>query len=154
MTDASVVVEGFLSHHGVKGMKWGIRKAGDGGSSSKTPREVKVTTKHDPSGRVRIKTSGGSHHPAHTDAILAKVASQKLKRSGMDSLSNEELTKLTTRLNLEQQTKRLRSGSGNAASKFVSSTLQSIAKQQVASLANKAASDHMEKVLKGTVRQK
>lgn len=78
-----------LAHYGVKGMKWGKRKA---------PSEVTVRTDHN-----KIKTSGGVKQPAHPDAAEAKVAIQKLKKSGPNALSNRELKLVATRLNLEKQ---------------------------------------------------
>lgn len=86
-----------LSHHGVKGMKWGRR----GGSTS--PESVSVSTTLRRSGKTKIKTVGGSRQPAAKDALDAKIAIQKAKKSGINSLSNEELRSLTTRLDLEQK---------------------------------------------------
>ena len=89
-----------LSHYGVKGMKWGVRKR-DRGSNG----PVKVRTSHKPGGRV--KTKGGENQKASPDAVRAAVARQKARKSTTDSLSNKELQDLVTRMNLEQQYARL-----------------------------------------------
>lgn len=96
--DNTEVVKDILTHHGVKGMRWGVRR-GEG-----TATAVSVTQKG-----KKLKGSGGANHPAHPDAIAAKTVSQKLKKSGVNSLSNEELQKLSTRANLEAQVGRVSS---------------------------------------------
>lgn len=68
-----------LSHHGVKGMKWGVRKAeGSSGSGSSKP--------------------GPS-----ADAQAASAAKSKINAGGVKALSNEELQGLVSRMNLERQ---------------------------------------------------
>lgn len=88
----------FLQHFGVKGMKWGVRK-----DRSSTPREVQVKTKHTVTGKAKIKTKSGSHQEITEDALKMHVARQKLRRSGPDALTNQELREVATRLQLEAQ---------------------------------------------------
>ena len=83
-----------LAHYGVKGMKWGRRKA-DGNSA------VDVSTTAKPGQRVTAK--GGTGQPASADAIRAATARQKAKASTTDALSNKELKDLVERWNLEQR---------------------------------------------------
>ena len=106
------VVDHILSHHGIKGMKWGVRKGSSGGSSSTS---VSVSTKSGSGRKTVIRTKGGKGLPAHPDAIAAKVVTQKLKKSGMHTLSNQELQNLATRTNLEQQVKRSGVGESTAS---------------------------------------
>lgn len=84
----------FLEHHGVKGMRWGHRK----GAPSPVPSSVMKTK----TGQIG-KVSGGKHLPAHDDAVQARTAVRTIKKSGTDALSNDELRKLATRLQLETQ---------------------------------------------------
>lgn len=84
------VMGGSISHYGVKGMRWGVRRADPGGSSS-------VASK--PAPRPRMSE----------DAKSVERAFSKINRGGTDALSNHELQGLVTRLNLEQQYQRLSS---------------------------------------------
>lgn len=70
-------VSEFLKHYGIKGMHWGIRR-------SQAEREA-----------------------ASPDAARAHEARTRIKTSGTDALSNQELQHLVTRMNLEQQYSRL-----------------------------------------------
>jgi 2'-5' RNA ligase len=69
------VVESHLEHFGVKGMKWGVRRA----------------------------DKSDSTESASEDARAAKEATTKLKSSGVKSLSNKELKDLVERMSLEQR---------------------------------------------------
>jgi len=82
--------EAGLSHYGVKGMRWGVRKSDSGGGSSSTAQTT-------PKAR------------ASEDAKAVEKAFGKINRGGTDALSNHELQNVVTRLNLEQQYHRLTS---------------------------------------------
>lgn len=69
-----------LYHHGVKGMKWGVRKAKES------------------SGSKRSKTEDWSEDAKESHRLSRKKASQ---------LSNSELKKVNERRNLEQQFRKL-----------------------------------------------
>lgn len=76
MSEATeILVDNFLSHYGIKGMKWGVRRAGDSSSSS----------------------------PASADSKLATAAQTKINEGGVRSVSNHELQLLVNRMNLEKQ---------------------------------------------------
>ena len=106
MSSTRNVVDDILTHHGVKGMKWGVRRER---SSS-----VTVSDK-----RKKIKTSGGSGHPAHPDAVRARTFGQVGKKSGLKALSNQELQTYASRLQLEQNVKRLNYNDMSRGKKFV-----------------------------------
>jgi hypothetical protein len=101
-------------------MKWGVRRS-RGESTS-----VNVTTKSGSGRKTTIKTTGGKGVAAHPDAINARVAQQKLRKSGSHSLSNGELQTIATRLNLERQVHNLTPDTGvKAGYKFVTKFVRS-----------------------------
>jgi 2'-5' RNA ligase len=135
MTQSALGEEFVLTHYGVKGMKWGVRRAA-------SPREAQAQSVVRSVGKTKVKATGGENQPAHIDAIKAATFKQKLKKSGHASLSNQELQDLANRLNLEQQVSRLMSTPTKATSpgkQFVAETLTGVGKQQTQRLANEAA---------------
>lgn len=68
-------LDDILAHFGIKGMKWGIRRA----------------------------DTSASAVPASSDARVADEAAAKIKTSGVKTLSNQELKVLVERMNLEQR---------------------------------------------------
>jgi len=130
------IVENILSHHGIKGMRWGIR------SRSTGPQTVTVSEKG-----KRIKTSGGEGHPAHSDAVRARTIGQVGKKSGLKSLSDKELQDYSKRLTLEQNVKRLRYNDMSPGKKFVASLLGQTGKSTAQSVANDVAGQQVKKHL-------
>jgi hypothetical protein len=104
--DVKKVVEDILEHHGVKGMRWGVRKDGSTSSTttstSKTRRAAKDITVTQRPGKF-VRTKGGTKQIADNDAIRVAAARQLAKRSTTDSLSTKQLQEAVTRMNLEQQ---------------------------------------------------
>lgn len=86
-------VEAVLAHHGIKGMKWGVRRSA--------------------SALARSRAKG----PAHEDAAVAKATAHQIKKGGTSSVSNKDLQALVTRMNLEQQYGKLKA---NKPSRFKS----------------------------------
>jgi hypothetical protein len=74
-------VPDFMAHHGVKGMRWGVRKSGSSGSSAP------------------------SHTHASQDHLEVEAHRAKAKEHGVKALSNDDLQKVLTRLDLEQRMK-------------------------------------------------
>lgn len=132
----------YLEQHGVKGMRWGVRRKNIG-----TPREVVV--KSNPGRKATAR--GGEGHPASEDAKRAVALAQRAKKSSTHSLDNKELQDLVTRLNLEKQYSSLTTSNKSSIAtgkKFASGVLAGVAKQQVTRLANDAATKHVNAALK------
>jgi hypothetical protein len=110
-------VDDLLTHFGVKGMHWGVRKDRTiSGRSEDSARAHEL--------RTRVKKSGGIH-----------------------VLTNDELKDLTTRLNLEQQYSKLTTDTVSAGKKFTNDILSNVAKQQAQNFANAYAKQGIEKLL-------
>jgi hypothetical protein len=103
-------VEKLIEHHGIKGMKWGVRRS-----------------------RGSEGTVGGSHgHGTSADAEKAREYATRAKKSGLHTLSNPELQHLVTRQNLETQYKRLQGNSKtDAGAKVAKEILLNVGKQHV-----------------------
>jgi hypothetical protein len=165
------LVEAELNHHGVLGMKWGVRKDRPGSTQSSlvevgknflthhgvlgmkwgfrktsevpSPRAADATSivPHDKLGKTKIQTKGGENHPAHQDAVRVALAQQKLSKSGVHALSNKELQDVASRMNLEGQVHALNS-----------KRPKSLGQRFIAEQANQAQKDpaaYLEKVNKG-----
>lgn len=78
-----ITAEEILEHHGIKGMKWGVRRDGSGSSG------------------------GAAKPPVHADSIHAQSLRNLAKAGGTHALSNADLKKLNERMNLEQNYSRL-----------------------------------------------
>lgn len=94
-----------IEHHGVKGMKWGVRRSRSA-PTAVAPHATSVVP-HGDKRKTKIKTAGGQNHDASPDAIRVAAAHAKLKKSGVHALSNQELQDVQTRLNLERNVKQL-----------------------------------------------
>lgn len=134
---ATRAIENILTHTGVKGMKWGVRRKATVGAQ-----EVIVSDK-----RKRLKTSGGRGHPAHPDAIGPRKIGQVGRKSGLKALSDSELKAYNNRLNLEHNTKRLMYEDSSPPRKFVLGILRQTGRQQANDAANAVASKQVKKLL-------
>ena len=135
------IVNEILEHHGVKGMKWGVRNRAQRVTDVFLERGLAISTtgsrargaaraKKLASTPVRVedrgkklKTYGGKGRPAHADAVRARALGQVGKKSGLKALSNEELQTYAQRLQLEQNVKRLNFNDMNSGKKFVATIL-------------------------------
>jgi 2'-5' RNA ligase len=128
--------EDFLSHYGVKGMRWGVRK-------SEATRDVTITTGK----KNKTKVKGGEGLPIHSDAVAKVTVGQIKKKSGVNAVSDDDLRKYANRLQLEQQVKQLEYNQASPGKKFVKKLLG----QQGTNAANQVASQATSKAVKKTL---
>jgi hypothetical protein len=120
----------ILEHHGIKGMKWGVRRS----------RSLSTS---------RSKTSKPVHEPA-SDAARAKELHTRARTAGTHTLSNQELQHLTQRMNLEQQYSRLSGSSSRkaAGARFAKEIVVNVGKQQATRMASDAVAKAVAQALK------
>lgn len=102
-------LDDVLSHYGIKGMKWGVRRANPSGD----------------------KPSASADHET------AKDAKAKVKAGGLKSLSNDELKTYLERMDLEKRYKKGNPGPKEEVGKFVKDVLLQIGKEETKKFAAK-----------------
>jgi hypothetical protein len=93
-------VSEFIEHHGIKGMKWGVRRS-----------------------KAQIERAPGSEDHNRKVEIQTKAKTQ-----GRHTLSNREIQDVINRMNLEQQYARMNASRAQKGAKFVSNMLLDIGK--------------------------
>lgn len=96
----------FLTHYGIKGMKWGVRRkpgpdgtVGGSGTTKATRKEKREARKAARKQSVKENIK----RPRSEDAVKAGAARARTKKHGTDALTNQELQAVVQRMNLEQQ---------------------------------------------------
>lgn len=130
-------VGNILAHHGVKGMRWGVRRKNVG-----TPNEVTVSVD-----KGKLKAKGGEGHAPSEEAKAAAATKQKAKASGVHSLSNEEIQAAVTRMNLESNFKQatVKTKQTVPGQKFVLNLLKNTGNAQVQRVVNDQATKAVKK---------
>ncbi len=147
----------FLAHHGVKGMRWGVRKDRDSGSSG-----GKSGGKSGGSEGGETSSGKGGSSSSSTpkkDSKLEKFSDDKLESmlnelKGLDSLSDAQLSKLTKRMQLEQSYRELdakRPKEASRADKFVNGL--KITKEAVSTIDAFAKSEPGKAIIKRVKKQ-
>jgi hypothetical protein len=93
-------------------MRWGVRR-----TKSELAGPTPITINAKPG--KKIVTTGGKNLPVSEDAKTAAVIKQKARASGAQSLSNDEMRILVTRMNLEQQYAKLNPKQVSIGEKFL-----------------------------------
>jgi len=101
-------LDDVLQHYGIKGMRWGIRRANPSASA-----------------------------PASEDHQNSVATKKQIKTSGTKSLSNQELKTYLERMDLEQRYNKANPSASKKAGKAIGEFLVSIGKKELAAAASK-----------------
>lgn len=105
-----------LYHHGIKGMKWGVRRF--------QKRDGSLT----PLGKKRVKSED-------------HVRAQSLKKKKLSEMSNAELRELNNRMQLESQYKNLKRQNVSAGQKFIKDVMYESSKNIASEYTKKYAKE-------------
>jgi hypothetical protein len=139
--DVDEAIQNVLAHHGIKGMKWGIRR-----QKTKT---VTIETKR----KNKTKAKGGEGLPIHQDAVAKVTVAQVKKKSGVNALSDNDLRAYANRLQLEAQVSRLESEQKSAGRRWVSKFMQNSGNQTASTASNEVSQSVGRAVGKAAVKK-
>lgn len=97
-----------LQHHGIKGMKWGVRR---------TPEQLQRTKNHIDTASNMVKEAKNINNS------VSKIRST-VKKKDLSKMSDQELRDRVNRMNLEQQFSQLSSGKVSKGESYVRNTLE------------------------------
>lgn len=136
-----------LAHHGVKGMKWGVRKSRP---TSKSAVAKKKTTKSEPSaGRKAINAMMEKRKTRKAEKAAAEAA-KKVKRKPVSEMTDEELNAAIKRLQLEKQYKELtafHNPNQGKGKKFVTNVLEKSGEQLATQVVNHYGAQALNKAI-------
>lgn len=150
-----------LAHHGVKGMKWGVRKdrpsSGSGKSTTKKKRTTtkstvvkKKTTKTEPSSGRKAVNAMMEKRKARKAAKAAEEAAKKQKRKPVSEMTDDELNAAIKRLELEKKYKELSAYNNpnqGKGKKFVSNVLEKSGEQLATQVVNHYGAQALNKAI-------
>lgn len=127
-------VEDFISHFGVRGMRWGIRR--------------------DELGNLGIRRSKPTKEPASEEAAKATVLKSRVKTSGTQALSNTELQAAIKRMQLETDYTRLSATTSSKGRRWATNFILGVGQQQAREQTNKYVTGQVAKALAKSAAKK
>lgn len=119
----------FIKHHGVKGMRWGVRKDRYGRPTKKKRGYDKTTDNYGKTKDILNSSSKIANEGSKAvDAIggMRERSASKKARKSLESMSDQELRAKVNRLNMEKQYSDLTSADRGRGSYYLSNMLDVI----------------------------
>lgn len=136
-----------LSHHGVKGMKWGVRKSRSLGSTVVTAAKASTPNARKATKEAVVADRNKHASPDHKE-VQRKL--EKANTHGTSALTNADLKKVNERLNLERNFSQLTTAQKSAGRKQAEQFLVNEGSTQVKNLGKK----HVAKLVAKNVAKK
>lgn len=138
--------ENFLEHHGVKGMKWGVRKA------ESAARAVRAKRQERKQKRTERKKARAEQRQERRENRAAKRADARKAKNPASQMSDAQIKERVNRMNLEAQYNRLsKEAYGNTpkgkVENFVKKQGVQLLEKQLQKQANRAIDAGIEKAL-------
>lgn len=152
-------MDSYLKHHGIKGMKWGVRRTP---SQLGHKPQLVIKEKYDelPIPRRGRKIPGGARFPSKNSSMSERSSNVRIRsKKKVSSYSDSELRAMVNRLQMEEQYEDLikrRNDRNNSSPKnqfvhkVMTQAINAVVNKAVNEVANSVVSYGKEKVTRGT----
>lgn len=131
----------YLSHHGVKGMKWGVRKDSKAPSSfsNSVKKRVRIFKKKVNVIKKTNDTRKADKVKAKKEAKSKREENSKLRRKSVKNMSDQELSTAIKRLEMEKKYKDMNNAAVSAGRKFLTDNATAILNSTVKNVGTQVA---------------
>jgi hypothetical protein len=118
-----------LAHHGIKGMRWGIRRTkkqlGNAGSSSQSKPRKEISEEQSDKAKKSVANEAASvaRNAKEIQSAISNIRKASRKGEDLSKISDSELREKVNRMNLEQQYSRLSRDKTSKGETYVSNAL-------------------------------
>lgn len=118
-----------LAHHGIKGMRWGVRRTqkqlGNAGSSSQSKPRKKISEEQSDKAKKSVANEAASvaRNAKEIQSAISNIRKASRKGEDLSKISDSELREKVNRMNLEQQYSRLSGDKTSKGETYVSNAL-------------------------------